>query len=123
LTGIRQRTTVKRSQRARQANWAFYQLKSFIAYKALQAGVRVQTVDPRNTSRECQRCGHIAKANRPSQSRFLCVQCGFAAPADANAAVNIRQRALVARAAVMPPLVSVSIDAVSDGDQGQAAGL
>ena len=123
LTGIRQRTTVKRSQRARQANWAFYQLKSFIAYKALQAGVRVQTVDPRNTSRECQLCGHIAKANRPSQSRFLCVQCGFAAPADHNAAVNIRQRALVARAAVIQPLVSTPTAAVSGGGQGQATGL
>jgi len=123
LTGIRQRVTVRRRQRARHANWAFYQLKTFIAYKALQAGVPVQTVDPRNTSRTCQVCGHCAKNNRKSQSAFVCVQCGFAAPADANAAVNIRQRALSARAAVMPPMVSVAVDAVSGGDQGQAAGL
>lgn len=123
LVGIRSRVTVKRPQRARHANWAFYQLKSFIVYKAMQAGVRVQTVDPRNTSRTCQVCGHCAKENRKLQSAFLCVQCGFAAPADANAAVNIRQRALVARAAVMRPLVSVPSDTVSGGDQGQAASL
>jgi len=123
LTGIRNRTTVKRPQRARHANWAFFQLKSFLIYKAGLAGVAVQHVDPRNTSRQCQRCGHIAKANRQTQSQFLCVQCGFAALADHNAAVNIRQRALAARAAVMRPLVSVPADTVSGGDQGQAMGL
>ena len=123
LTGIRGRVTVKRPQRVRHANWAFFQLRSFLMYKASQARVAVQTVDPRNTSRQCQLCGHCAKENRKSQSRFLCSQCGFAAPADHNAAVNIRQRALVARAAVMRPLVSAPIDTVSGGDQGQAAGL
>lgn len=120
LTGIRRRTTVRRKQRARHANWTFFQLKTFILYKAREAGVRVQTVDPRNTSRLCPRCGWIDQANRPSQSQFLCVQCGFAAPADTNAACNIRVRA---RAVVMPPMVSNSAAAVSDGVQGQAAGL
>jgi IS605 OrfB family transposase len=123
LTGIRNRVTVKRPQRARHANWTFFQLKTFLVYKAIRAGVRVQTVDPRNTSRTCQICGHCAKENRRSQSQFICQQCGFAAPADHNAAHNIRQRALVARAAVMRPLVSISTDAVSGGDQGQAARL
>jgi IS605 OrfB family transposase len=123
LTGIRSRVTVKRPQRARHANWAFFQLKSFLVYKAIQAGIRVQTGDPRNTSRTCQICGYCAKANRKSQSQFVCGQCGFAALADANAAVNIRQRVLVARAAVMRPLVSIPADTVSVGDQGQAAGL
>ncbi len=125
LTGIRQRTekTVRRQQRARHANWAFYQLKTFIGYKAALVGVPVAQVDPRNTSRQCQACGHIAKENRKSQSHFLCVQCGFAAPADHNAAINIRQRALVARAAVIQPMVSVPPDTVSGGGQGQATGL
>ncbi len=123
LTGIRNRVTVKPSQRARHANWAFYQLKTFLLYKAALAGVPVQQIDPRNTSRQCQTCGHIAKANRKSQSHFLCVQCGFAAPADHNAAVNIRQRALAARAGVIPPMVSVPADTVSGGGQGQATGL
>lgn len=125
LTGIRQRTekTVRTRQRARHANWGFYQLKTFIAYKAILAGVRVQAIDPRNTSRLCQSCGHIAKENRQSQSQFLCVQCGFAAPADHNAAVNIRQRALIARVGVIQPMVSLPADTVSGGDQGQATGL
>jgi IS605 OrfB family transposase len=120
LTGLRRRTTVRRPQRARHANWAFFQLKTFILYKAREAGVLVQMVDPRNTSRLCPRCGCIDQANRPSQSQFLCVQCGFAAPADTNAACNIRVRA---RAVVMPPMVSNSAATVSAGVQGQATGL
>ncbi|MGI8587473.1 MAG: RNA-guided endonuclease InsQ/TnpB family protein [Chloroflexia bacterium] len=108
LTGIRSRTTVRKPQRARHSNWGFYQLKSFLIYKAALAGVPLAQVDPRNTSRLCQMCGHIAKENRKSQSEFHCVQCGFAANADHNAAVNIRQRALAARVAVMQPMVSTS---------------
>src|SRR5918911_3747878 len=64
LGGIRSRTTVKRKQRARHANWSFFQLHSFVEYKALLAGVRVVLVDPRNSSRECEKCGTIDKRNR-----------------------------------------------------------
>ena len=95
LKGIRDRVTVGRKQRARHANWAFHQLRKFVEYKAELAGVRVVTVDPRNTSRICPVCGCIDKANRPSQSRFSCVSCGFSASADHIAARNIRARAAV----------------------------
>jgi putative transposase len=103
LGGIRDRTTVRRRQRARHANWSFFQLKSFIAYKAQAAGVVVCEVDPRNTSRTCPECGVIDKASRRSQAEFLCVGCGYAAPADANAARIIRARAAVMRPMVSPP--------------------
>jgi putative transposase len=103
LTGIRSRTTVRRKQRARHANWSFFQLKSFVVYKAQRAGVPVYEVDPRNTSRECPACGCIDKANRPNQITFSCVSCGYAANADHNAARNIR-----ARAAVNLPSVSTT---------------
>lgn len=68
LTGIRRRVTVKRPQRARHANWGFFQLKNFLIYKAGLAGVAVHQVDPRNTSRQCQWCGHIATENRKVSS-------------------------------------------------------
>lgn len=97
LQGIRERVTVRRKQRARHANWAFHQLRQFVAYKAQLAGVPVVAVDPRNTSRECPACGHTSKANRPSQSTFSCVSCGFSAPADTIAAVNIAARAAVSQ--------------------------
>jgi putative transposase len=68
-------------------------------------GVPVAFVDPRNTSRQCVACGCIDKKNRPDQATFSCIACGHQAPADINAAINIRSRALVAKAAVTPPQV------------------
>lgn len=93
LTGIRERITVRRRQRARQSNWGFAQLREFIVYKATLLGVPLAVVDPRNTSRTCPACGHSDKANRPDQSHFRCMQCGFAGAADTVAAWNIRARA------------------------------
>jgi putative transposase len=96
LRHIRRRVerTVRKSQRQRHSSWAFVQLRTFIAYKAALAGLLVRYVDPRATSRTCSRCGHCEKANRVSQAAFLCRSCGFAAPADWNAAVNISRAAL-----------------------------
>jgi len=73
-------------------NWAFRQLRQFIAYKAEAAGVPVVLVDPRNSSRTYCVCGYCAKANRKSQSSFRCQQCGFEANADFNAARNLKAR-------------------------------
>lgn len=100
LSGLRE-AKVRRQQRARHANWSFYQLRQYIGYKAERAGMPVVLVDPRNTSRTCPACGYVDKANRLSQSLFSCVSCGFSAPADTVAAVNIS-----ARAAVNQPMVS-----------------
>lgn len=101
LKGIRKRTTVKRTQRAKHSNWAFFQLRTFIEYKSRLAGVRVVKVDPRNTSRTCSACGHSENANRKSQSEFFCKACHYSINADYNAALNIRFRA-----AVNQPMVS-----------------
>jgi putative transposase len=53
-------------------------------------------VDPRNTSRTCAACGHVAAGNRESQAVFCCRGCGHTAHADTNAAHNILNRALAA---------------------------
>lgn len=95
LKGIRDRVTVTKAQRADLHSWGFHQLRAFIAYKAAIAGVPVRLVDPRDTSRTCHRCGHCDKRNRPTRDDFLCVRCGFAGPADHNAAINIGRRAAV----------------------------
>ena len=94
LTGIRTRIRARRDQRAVLHSWAFAQLGSFLAYKAAVAGVALVKVDPRNSSRECSRCSHTDKLNRPSQSKFLCRSCGYSANADLNAAVVIASRAV-----------------------------
>jgi putative transposase len=104
LKGIRARVTVRRSQRAKHHNWAFSQLRTFLSYKAQLRGVRVIAIDPRNTSRTCSVCGHCEKANRKSQSEFVCQSCGHTQNADHNAALNIRALGLV-----KTPMVSGSI--------------
>ena len=91
LKGLRARTTVRKSQRARHHNWAFRQLRTFVEYKSGVAGVRVLHVDPRNTSRTCAFCGHCEKGNRKSQSEFVCKLCHHSANADVNAALNIQR--------------------------------
>jgi putative transposase len=95
LKGIRDRVSVKKPQRNRHAGWSFLQLRSFVIYKAALAGVLVVMIDPRNTSRTCNVCGHCEKANRKSQAEFECRQCGYSANADFNAARNIRAKGLV----------------------------
>lgn len=104
LTHIRKRTKARKSQRAKHSNWAFRQLREFVTYKASLVGVRMITIDPRNTSRTCSVCGHCEKANRKSQSEFLCKSCGHTQNADHNAALNIRALGLV-----KTPMVSGSI--------------
>lgn len=103
LTGIRERVSVRRKQRAVLHSWAFSQLRLFLEYKAKLAGVQLVAVDPRNTSRQCCTCGHTEKANRPGQDRFSCRACHYTAHADFNAAVNLRERG---RAACKPAKLS-----------------
>jgi len=101
LKGIRSQIRVRKGQRNRQHSWGFYQLRSFIEYKAVLSGVPVIFVDPRGTSHICPECGINERRNRPNRDTFKCVQCGFAGPADHIAAINI-----AARAAVNQPIVA-----------------
>jgi putative transposase len=103
LTGIRQRVKARRPQRPRHANWGFAQLRQYVTYKAARAGVPVILVDPRHTSQQCHHCGHIAKANRPTQNQFSCHRCGYKTSADFNAAQNIKHRAAVNQRMVAQP--------------------
>jgi len=98
-------STVRHAQRRRHKSWAFSQLRQFITYKAVIAGVLVKLVDPRNTSRTCPQCGFVSKSNRKSQSLFSCHQCGFASNADIVGAINISRKAPVNEPIVSPVLV------------------
>jgi putative transposase len=95
LRHIRSRIRARRTQRAVLHSWAFAQLRAFLIYKAALVGVGVILVDPRDSSRECCQCGHIEKANRPSQSLFCCRCCGHTANADINAACVLAGRGRV----------------------------
>lgn len=96
LKGINNKVTVRNSSaKARdwkneRLSWSFYQLRSFIEYKALESGVEVIIVPSPYTSQACSRCGHCDKKNRKNQSSFVCLSCGFATNADYNASLNIK---------------------------------
>ena len=118
LQGIRGRIRATRSQRGALHSWAFAQIKQLIIYKAALAGMPVDAeVDPRNTSRQCPRCGHTSKRKRPSQARFRCVECGHHGHADHIAASNIAGRAAVNRPNVPKMITTVRVA------QGQAHGF
>ncbi|WP_254922945.1 RNA-guided endonuclease InsQ/TnpB family protein [Rhodococcus sp. OK302] len=89
LSGIRDRVRLAKKQRAQVHSWAYAQLRNFVTYKAEMAGVTVQVINPRNTSRTCSRCGFCDVRNRRSQAVFVCRECGWAGHADHNAALNI----------------------------------
>ena len=67
----------------------WFEFRRQLEYKQQWRGGLVVAVNPRNTSRKCSVCGHIAAANRTTQSRFECVECGYTENADINAAKNI----------------------------------
>jgi putative transposase len=95
LTNIRQSLNQQprsKTERRRTNNWAFYQLRLFVGYKANIAGVPVVFVPPAYTSQTCSRCHHVhsikGKSYRSGKS-FKCGHCGFEHDADINAALNI----------------------------------
>ncbi|MGB8947265.1 MAG: transposase [Streptomyces sp.] len=78
-----------------EAGWGVF--LAILANKAESAGRTVIAVDPRNTSRTCPSCGHVAKENRVTQAKFQCMACGVAANADHVGALNVLNRAGLAR--------------------------
>lgn len=95
LEGIRNRTRFRKKQRDRMSKWAFAELREYVEYKAKLAGVEVQPVDPRNTSRRCPECNHVSGKNRIRRDVFLCDECEYFDHADIVGAKNIRSGALV----------------------------
>ncbi|HBM2987437.1 TPA: transposase [Klebsiella oxytoca] len=50
---------------------------------------RSLAIPPAYTSQQCGCCGHTAKENRQTQSKFECQVCGYTENADINGARNI----------------------------------
>jgi putative transposase len=95
LTGIRERTNQQprnKTERRRSNSWAFYQLRQFLEYKSIQAGVSLVKVNPAYTSQMCHSCHHvhpIKGSSYRSGKTFKCGHCGWTGDADFNGAMNI----------------------------------
>jgi len=107
LTHIRERTRRRRGKKAstkqRKTNaayskWAFAELQSMIAYKALLNHSMAVNVDAHYTSKACPMCGHTSDQNRPNKGLlFVCQQCHYTLHADLVGARNITLRTLLIR--------------------------
>ncbi|MDI6897826.1 RNA-guided endonuclease InsQ/TnpB family protein [Methanocella conradii] len=89
LKGIRKTTKQAKSFRYSLNSWSFYQLRTFIGYKAKLQGVAVAHIEPAYTSKTCSRCGHMGNRNGKA---FKCPYCGYVENADVNASFNIAKR-------------------------------
>lgn len=67
----------------------WFEFRRQLEYKQALSGGGIIAVNPRNTSRTCPCCGHIAKENRLTQAKFECVECGYENNADLVGAINI----------------------------------
>jgi putative transposase len=74
--------------------WPHGMIFNMTSYKIQGKGIAAK-VDPRNTSKNCSRCGLPGTRKRHS---FNCPKCGFSIHADLNAAYNIRNRFTSSRA-------------------------
>jgi len=71
--------------------WAFRALQEQVEYKAALAGIAVSKVEPSYTSQQCSKCGTTLDENRDGQD-FACLNCGYTANADYNAAKNVARK-------------------------------
>lgn len=87
LTNIRKTAKPKSKQQKTELNrWSFFQLRQYLTYKSLLAGVKLVAVPPAYTSQTCNVCNHIGERNG---KHFKCKNCGNVADADYNASLNI----------------------------------
>lgn len=80
-------------------NAGLYEIRRQLAYKCVRHKGMMLAVDPKYTSQKCSECGHTSRDNRKYQSLFKCVECGFSANADHNAAINIKNRGIISLSA------------------------
>jgi len=94
LSNVRDASLSKgKDLRSKVCRWPYASGQFKIAYKAAAVGIETEKVNPKNTSRGCPRCGHVAASNRNGLD-FCCQKCGHRGDADRNASENIRLRSI-----------------------------
>ena len=85
LSGIRRTSRLRGKNKARLHNWTFFELASFIEYKARELGIKVIYIKPEYTSQSCPSCG---ERNKVKDRNYQC-GCGYHAHRDRVGALNI----------------------------------
>ena len=85
LSGIRRTSRLRGKNKANLHSWTFYELSSFIAYKARELGIKVVFIKPEYTSQTCPSCG---ERNKVEGRNYHC-SCGYHAHRDRVGALNI----------------------------------
>ena len=94
LNGIRRNFKKTKKLNRRFHSSPLRKLQTIIEYKASLEGIKVKYLtkkETRNTSKECHRCGHVA---RVEGRIFKCPKCGMEYDRDLNACVNIAHRVM-----------------------------
>ena len=86
LCGIRDNFKKSKKLNRRFHSLPFRKLQAIIEYKANLEGIPVVYVNPKNTSKKCHRCGHVAQVKG---REFRCSKCGLVYNRDLNGAINI----------------------------------
>ena len=85
LSGIRRTSRLRGKNKASLHNWTFFELASFIEYKARELGIKVIYIKPEYTSQSCPSCG---ERNKVEGRNYHC-SCGYHAHRDRVGALNI----------------------------------
>jgi len=78
LTYIRESMDYGEYMNRRLHGWGFAKLHAQIRYKAVEKGIPVKTVNPRNTSKECHACGEWDTAHNRRRSSVRTMRAGWA---------------------------------------------
>jgi len=134
LKDIKVRTMSRRkrgefaSDKQRQANkeyssWSYAELQNFVGYKVFFYDSLVLKIDPYNTSKMCNKCGHVSDNNRPNGSiMFRCETCGHTIHSDLNASDNIKDKTIAMRHDLIAMGQLSSAPEVSSSDCCETAG-
>ena len=85
---VAQKSSLNRSM----LDQAWGEFRRQLGYKVAWNGSVLLAVPPHHTSQTCPCCGHVAKDNRQTQAKFVCVDCGYENHADVVGAINVLER-------------------------------
>ncbi len=87
LKNIRENMNGSAKLNKRIHSWSFRKLQTYIVYKANLEGISVVHVNPKNSSKICHRCGHVAR--KVEGREFRCLKCGLIHNRDLNSVINL----------------------------------